>query len=53
MQAADRIPSTLDVERAAQALLAGSTAGCRLLLAAGEISYLEAALDAGLAALRA
>lgn len=53
MQGSGRISATVDARRAAQALLAGIQGGVSILLVTGEISHLEAALDTGIAALRA
>lgn len=47
------LPDTFDVDTAAAALLAGIQGGVALLLATGRISHLEAALDWGIAQLRA
>ena len=41
-----------DPDRAAAALLAGIQGGVGIMLATGDLSYLEAALDEGIAALR-
>jgi AcrR family transcriptional regulator len=53
MQDSGRISATVDARRAAQALLAGIQGGVSILLSSGEISHLQAALDTGIAALRA
>lgn len=53
MQRKGQIPTRVDAERAAAALLAGIQGGVGILLATGDLSFLEAALDAGIDALRA
>jgi AcrR family transcriptional regulator len=52
MQHQGKIADTVDPARAAAALLAGIQGGVSVLLNTGDISYLEAALDFGIAALR-
>ena len=53
MQEQGKIAGSVDPSRAAAALLAGIQGGVSVLLSTGDISYLEAALDVGIAALRA
>jgi AcrR family transcriptional regulator len=53
MQAQGKIDSGLDADRTAAALLSGIQGGVAVLLATGNLSYLEAALDVGIASLRA
>jgi AcrR family transcriptional regulator len=52
MQAQQKIADHVDPDVAARALLAGIQGGVSVLLATGELSYLEDALDVGIAALR-
>ncbi len=52
MQRQGKIADTVDPERAAAALLAGIQGGVLVQLNTGDLSYLEAALDFGIAALR-
>jgi AcrR family transcriptional regulator len=52
MQEQGKIAGSVDPSRAAAALLAGIQGGVTVLLSTGDISYLEAALDVGIAALR-
>jgi AcrR family transcriptional regulator len=52
MQARGKVAGSVDVERAAAALLAGIQGGVGIMLATGDLTYLEAALDAGIDALR-
>ncbi|MDT5076298.1 MAG: hypothetical protein QOJ80_935 [Mycobacterium sp.] len=52
MQRQGKIADTVDPARAAAALLAGIQGGVSVLLNTGDLSYLEAALDFGIAALR-
>jgi AcrR family transcriptional regulator len=52
MQRQGKIAETVDPARAAAALLAGIQGGVSVLLNTGDLSYLEAALDFGIAALR-
>ena len=53
MQRKGQIATRVDAERAAAALLAGIQGGIGILLATGDLSFLEAALDAGIDAMRA
>jgi AcrR family transcriptional regulator len=53
MQGQSKGASDLDADRIAAALLAGIQGGVGVLLATGDIGYLEAALDVGIASLRA
>ncbi|MBJ7337775.1 TetR/AcrR family transcriptional regulator [Mycolicibacterium sp.] len=53
MQAQGKVPAGTDPSRAAAALLAGIQGGVSVLMSTGDLSYLEAALDVGIAALRA
>ncbi len=53
MQQQGKIAGSVDPSRAAAALLAGIQGGVSVLLNTGDISYLEAALDVGIAGLRA
>jgi AcrR family transcriptional regulator len=46
------IAADLDADRAAAALLAGIQGGVGIMLSTGDLGYLEAALDAGIDALR-
>ncbi len=52
MQQQDKIARAVDPERAAAALLAGIQGGVGIMLATGDLTYLEAALDEGISALR-
>jgi AcrR family transcriptional regulator len=52
MQQQGKIAGHLDADRSAAALLAGIQGGVGIMLATGDLSYLEAALDHGIAALR-
>lgn len=52
MQASGRISAGVDADRAAAALLAGVQGGVGMLLATGDLGYLEAALDVGIESLR-
>jgi len=52
MQAHGKVVSGFDADRIAAALLAGVQGGVGVLLATGDIGYLEAALDVGIASLR-
>lgn len=52
MQQQDKIAHTVDSQRAAAALLAGIQGGVGVMLATGDLTYLEAALDEGIHALR-
>ncbi len=53
LQATGAIGSTLDADREAAALLAGIQGGVLILLTTGSAAHLEAALDVGIARLRA
>ncbi|MGB8407017.1 MAG: TetR/AcrR family transcriptional regulator [Mycobacterium sp.] len=52
MQRQQKIDACIDADRTASALLAGIQGGVAVLLSTGDISYLESALDVGIAALR-
>jgi len=52
MQAQGKIASSVNVDRAAAALLAGIQGGVGIMLATGDLTFLEAALDEGIEALR-
>lgn len=52
MQGQGKITRTVDAETAAAALLAGIQGGVGIMLATGDLSFLEAALDHGIGALR-
>lgn len=52
MQRQAKVAESIDPARAAAALLAGIQGGVSVLLNTGDISYLEAALDVGIANLR-
>ncbi|MHC9292252.1 TetR/AcrR family transcriptional regulator [Mycobacterium sp. LTG2003] len=52
MQAQGKAADDLDADRVGAALLAGIQGGVGIMLATGDLSYLEAALDTGIAALR-
>ena len=52
MQTEDKVAARLDAHNVAAALLAGIQGGVGVLLATGDLSYLEAALDAGIESLR-
>ena len=52
MQAQDKISARLDPEKSSAALLAGIQGGVGILLATGDLSYLEHALDVGIETLR-
>ncbi|MGW0159124.1 TetR/AcrR family transcriptional regulator [Mycobacterium sp. NPDC003323] len=52
MQEQDKVDARVDADRAAAALLAGVQGGVGILIATGDISYLEAALDMGIHHLR-
>lgn len=51
MQSAEKVSDELEAERVAAALLAGIQGGVGIMLATGDLSYLEAALDMGIASL--
>lgn len=53
MQEQGKVGTRVDAERTAAALLAGIQGGVGILLATGDIGYLEAALDLGIGSLRA
>ncbi|EHB54969.1 regulatory protein TetR [Mycolicibacterium rhodesiae JS60] len=53
MQAQGKVPDSMNAERAAAALLAGIQGGVGIMLATGDLTFLEAALDVGIDALRA
>ena len=52
MQEQRKISTAIDANRSAAALLAGIQGGVGVMLATGDLSYLEAALDDGMVALR-
>jgi len=52
MQAEGKIAAQLDADKLTAALLAGVQGGVGVMLATGDISYLEAALDVGIESLR-
>ncbi|MBU8823349.1 TetR/AcrR family transcriptional regulator [Mycolicibacterium goodii] len=52
MQGKAEIAADLDAERVAAALLAGIQGGVNVMLVTGDLTYLEAALDSGIAALQ-
>jgi AcrR family transcriptional regulator len=52
MQAAGKVSDEFDAERMAAALLAGIQGGVGIMLATGDLGYLEAALDVGIGSLR-
>ena len=52
MQTQGKISARLDAEKSSAALLAGIQGGVGILLATGDLSYLEHALDVGIEALR-
>ena len=52
MQSQDKVAARLDPERFTAALLAGIQGGVGVMLATGDLSYLEAALDVGIESLR-
>ncbi len=53
MQEQGKVADSVNAERAAAALLAGIQGGVGIMLATGDLTYLEAALDQGIDALRA
>jgi hypothetical protein len=53
MQAQDKVAARLDADKVAAALLAGIQGGVGVMLATGDLSYLEAALDVAIESLRA
>ncbi|MCW2687348.1 MAG: TetR family transcriptional regulator [Mycobacterium sp.] len=52
MQGTGKIAEQVDADRAATALLAGIQGGVGVMLATGDLRYLEAALDVGIESLR-
>jgi AcrR family transcriptional regulator len=52
MQSQGKVSDALDAQRVAAAMLAGIQGGVGILLATGDLSYLEAALDVGIESLR-
>jgi AcrR family transcriptional regulator len=52
MQSQGKVAADVDPSQAATALLAGIQGGVLILMSTGDIGYLEAALDVGIAALR-
>ncbi len=52
MQGQGKIADDLDADRMGAALLAGIQGGVSVMLASGDLSYLESALDVGIAMLR-
>jgi hypothetical protein len=52
MQGQRKIAPNIDADRAASALLAGIQGGVGIMLATGDLGYLEAALDLGIESLR-
>jgi AcrR family transcriptional regulator len=52
MQSQGKVSGAVDADRVAAALLAGIQGGVGIMLATGELSYLEAALDTGIDSLR-
>jgi AcrR family transcriptional regulator len=52
MQQQGKVAARVDADRAAAALLAGIQGGVGIMLATGDLSYLEAALDEGIDGLR-
>jgi BetI-type transcriptional repressor, C-terminal len=52
LQREGKVDAGLDVDRSAAALVAGIQGGAQILLATGDPSYLEAAIDDGINALR-
>jgi hypothetical protein len=52
LQGEGRVDAGLDADRSAAALVAGIQGGAEILLATGDASYLEAAIDSGIHALR-
>ena len=53
MQSQGKVSGALDADRVAAAMLAGIQGGVGIMLATGDLSYLEAALDVGIETLRA
>ena len=52
MQRQGKIPAGIDSDRVAAALLAGIQGGVGIMLATGDLGYLQAALDVGIESLR-
>lgn len=52
MQSQGKVADGLDADRVAAAMLAGIQGGVGIMLATGDLSYLEAALDVGIDSLR-
>lgn len=52
MQAQDKVTAHVDADKVADALLAGIQGGVGVMLATGDLGYLEAALDVGIGSLR-
>lgn len=52
MQLAEKVADDVSADHVAAALLAGIQGGVGIMLATGDLSYLEAALDVGIASLR-
>jgi hypothetical protein len=52
MQSQGKVAADVDPSQAATALLAGIQGGVLILMSTGDIGYLEAALDVGIAGLR-
>jgi hypothetical protein len=52
MQNHGKVAARLDADRVAAALLAGIQGGVGVMLATGDLGYLEAALDVGIESLR-
>lgn len=52
MQSDDKVSDELNADRVAAALLAGIQGGVGIMLATGDLTYLEAALDIGIGSLR-
>jgi acetylornithine/succinyldiaminopimelate/putrescine aminotransferase len=53
MQSQGKVAAALDADKVAAALLSGIQGGVGIMLATGDLSYLESALDVGIEALRA
>jgi hypothetical protein len=52
MQSQGKMAADLDAEKVGAALLAGIQGGVSVMLASGDLSYLESALDVGIEMLR-
>jgi hypothetical protein len=52
MQEQGKVAARVDADRVAAALLAGIQGGVGIMLATGDLPYLEAALDEGIGGLR-